>query len=495
MISPDSPGFGNSTRQAAASASNWLVGLERDGAGSAATHAVQFYEDDAFLVAVVADFFAGAVAAGQSMVLIATPSHRDAILDRMRDAGLPVDRALGSGRLTVLDALETLAAVMDEGRPDAARFRRTIGPALADARLRSARTTVRAFGEMVDILWSEGNAAGALELERLWNELADTHGFSLLCAYSMRHFSRESDARGLQSICGHHAHVIPTESYTRASDAARMVEIALLQQRALALESEIEHRKELEQSLRAALEAAETANRAKSDFLAVMSHELRTPLNAIAGHVQLLELGLRGPISEPQREALGRVQRSQRRLLSLIDNLLDFASADAGRLAYELKVLPLAALVNDAVSALAPLLAAKQLTCVVDLGGCGDPPAVRADPEKVHRILVNLLTNAVNFTPEGGRIRIACESNSEAVSIHVRDTGIGIPVSKLESIFEPFVQLATRTYGHRDGVGLGLAMSRALARGMKGDLRARSGEGEGATLTLTLRRGPERDEE
>lgn len=176
---------------------------------------------------------------------IATPPHRDAILGRMRDATLPVDRALRSGRLTVLDAFEILSAFMREGRPDPTRFRDTPGPVLADARLRSARTTVRAFGEMVDLLWSEGNADGALQLEHLWNDLADTHGFSLLCAYSMRNFSRESHALVLQSICAHHAHVIPTESYTQANDGARMVEIALLQQRALALESEIEHRKEL----------------------------------------------------------------------------------------------------------------------------------------------------------------------------------------------------------------------------------------------------------
>ena len=489
MISPDSPQYGGTTQHPTPSATNWLVGLERNGAGSVATHAVQFYEDDTFLAVVVADFFAGAIATGQSMVLIATPAHRDAILDRMRGASLPIDRALGSGRLTVLDAFETLASFMKDGLPDAARFRALIGPVLADARLRSAHTTVRAFGEMVDILWSEGNAEGALQLEQLWNDLADTHGFSLLCAYSMRNFSHESHAVALQSICAHHAHVIPTESYTQANDGARMVEIALLQQRALALESEIEHRKDLERSLRDALESAEMANRAKSDFLAVMSHELRTPLNAIGGHVQLLELGLHGPITDAQREALGRVQRSQHHLLSLINNLLNFSRVDAGRVDYELKSLALAPLVDEVVSLLSPLLESKQLTCAVKLDADGDAPTVRVDPEKLHQILINLLTNAIKFTPDGGRITIDCEAAGDAVSIHVRDTGIGIPATKLDSIFEPFVQLATRTHGHRDGVGLGLAISRALARGMNGELRARSEQGEGATLILTVPRG------
>ena len=110
------------------------------------------------------------------------------------------------------------------------------------------------------------------------------------------------------------------------------------------------------------------------------------------------------------------------------------------------------------------------------------------DPHRVDQILVNLLTNAIKFTPDGGRITIASETTDDAVSIHVHDTGIGIPAQKLESIFEPFVQLATRTHGHRDGVGLGLAISRALARGMNGELRAKSGTGEGATLTLTVPR-------
>jgi signal transduction histidine kinase len=239
---------------------------------------------------------------------------------------------------------------------------------------------------------------------------------------------------------------------------------------------------------------AEAASRAKSEFLAVMSHELRTPLNAIGGHVQLLEMGIHGAVTAQQHEALLRIARSQRHLLTLINNVLNLAHIESGHVEYAVMDVPIAPLLHDVTQMLEPLLTAKTLTCTVQ--GPKVAPIegfiARADREKLQQILLNLLTNSIKFTPAGGRIVVTPEYDPhtpDVISIQVRDTGIGIDPGQLDSIFEPFVQLRTgRTIGQQEGVGLGLAISRDLARGMKGDLLAESVLGDGATFTLRLPR-------
>ncbi len=253
-----------------------------------------------------------------------------------------------------------------------------------------------------------------------------------------------------------------------------------------------------EQEARAEAEAAradaEAANRAKAQFLAAMSHELRTPLNAIAGYAELMEMGIRGPVTPEQREDLSRVRRAGQHLQSLINDILNHARLEAGRVGYDIQDVRLDAVVADVEALVAPQLRARSLAFSHD--ACApDPPdrphAVRADPEKVRQILLNLLTNAIKFTAPGGRIALACEAGGDAgsglVRLRVTDTGRGIAPGALAQIFEPFVQVERhRTPESQQGVGLGLAISRDLARGMGGDLTAESTPGVGSTLTLTL---------
>ena len=234
--------------------------------------------------------------------------------------------------------------------------------------------------------------------------------------------------------------------------------------------------------------AADEANHAKSQFLAVMSHELRTPLNAIGGYAQLIELGVHGPINQQQREALERITRSQRHLLGLINDVLNLARIEAGRVEYAIEEVRIA----DAVAAVMPMIetqmASAELTSDVSI----DPNlAARADREKVQQILINLLTNAVKFTPAGGTVKTFAEPDvpNRQVRVSVADSGIGIPTDKLKNVFEPFVQVDVGHTRRREGSGLGLAISRDLARGMGGDLRVISEVGRGSTFTLVLPAG------
>ena len=233
---------------------------------------------------------------------------------------------------------------------------------------------------------------------------------------------------------------------------------------------------------------AEDANRAKSAFLAAMSHELRTPLNAIGGYVQLLEMGIHGPITDAQRDALVKIVRSQRHLLRLINDVLNLSRIEAGRVDYNLEVFPLREVVDAVMPMVEPQLATRGLRREIDV-----PPelAAYADREKTQQILLNLLSNASKFTPSDGCVSVDAFVDSERedrVYLRVRDTGVGIPANRLEDVFEPFVQVDVSHARRAEGTGLGLAISRDLARGMRGDLRARSEEGQGSSFTLSLPR-------
>ncbi len=241
-----------------------------------------------------------------------------------------------------------------------------------------------------------------------------------------------------------------------------------------------------------ARDEAERANRAKSELLAHASHDLRTPLNAISGYTELLELEILGPINDAQRDALARVQRSQRHLLALINDLLHFTKLESGNVEFDFAEIDLAIIASEVAALLRDGAATKgiELRCESERG-------VRAwaDEEKVFQVVLNLVRNAVKFTSNAGEvvIRVAEEEGGERSSVTVTDNGIGIPPDKVDAIFEPFTQLGRSFSRPQEGSGLGLAISRELTRAMGGVLQVSSTPGRGSTFTLTLpRRRPAR---
>jgi PAS domain S-box-containing protein len=230
---------------------------------------------------------------------------------------------------------------------------------------------------------------------------------------------------------------------------------------------------------------ADNANRAKSEFLAAMSHDLRTPLNAIGGYADLVRDGLYGPVTEAQVSAMQRIRRAEDHLLTLINDILSYAKIEAGRLTIDLTDVPVNHMLGELRTLIAPQVDAKGLKYEFRPG-----PAdvmMRADRERATQILLNLLTNAVKFTVDGA-ITVDYDATDDDVIIRVRDTGPGIAPDRMATIFDPFVQAGRFGEPRKEGVGLGLAISRELARAMGGDLTAVSQLGSGSTFTVRLPR-------
>ena len=373
-----------------------------------------------------------------------------------------VDSIRGFPAFTQPDLIADDRIIMYEA--EAAGTPWTVGVALPLARLTSGpRDLVNSFAMISLVLLALGASAVWLISRRITTPLARLTS------------AAEAMARGVYS-----QRVSETGDYEIARLGASF--------NRMATEVEAANKKLLDaaDSAEKAQIVAEDANAAKANFLAAMSHELRTPLNAIAGYVELLEMGLRGPLTDEQQIDLNRIKRSQQYLLGLIEQVLVFTQLEAHQVAIHLEDVWLDEVLRDAETMVRPQISAKG----IEYSYLSQDPelVVRADREKMQQIVLNLITNGAKYTNPGGRVTVSSQSRNGSVHVSVSDTGPGIPEKMLTHIFEPFVQLDRRLNQPREGVGLGLTISRDLARAMGGDLVVDSTLGVGSTFTLVLPR-------
>jgi signal transduction histidine kinase/CheY-like chemotaxis protein len=444
-------------------------------------HVVQFYDDDALLAGAAGRFLAHGLRAGEALVVIATPEHTASIEESLAATGIDVSASRAAGELVTIDAAGALSRFMVGDEPDWDRFDSVVGGAVARSIATSASGRVRAYGEMVDVLWRKGQRRGAVRLEEFWDRLRAQYPISLLCAYVMGNFFSESHSDDFRHVCDLHERVIPANDCGGDRDA-RTREISLLQQRALALETELFHRKELEEALRCAREQAETASRAKDEFLAMLGHELRNPLSPILTALELMKLRDNGRVTREQ----AIVERQTRHLIRLVDDLLDVSRVARGVLELRRARVDLRDVLAKATDIASPLLEMRRHHFDVQA-----PPRgalfLHADEARLAQVIANLLTNSAKYTPPGGHVSVRARRDDAEVVLEVRDDGNGIAPELLPHVFDLFVQGRQPLDRNDGGLGIGLALVRSLVQLHGGTVTAQSeGAGKGCVFTVRL---------
>ncbi len=448
------------------------------------SHLVRYYDGDVALIEEIGEFLIAGLAAGESAVVVATPTHRDGIERHLKGQGIKVAEARRASRYVALDAAETLARITTDGWPDAVRFGEIVGGAVGRATAAGSAMHVRAFGEMVALLWADGRRDAAIRLEELWNDLASGHSFSLMCGYPLAAFGAHSDAAAFAAVSGLHTTVLPTEAYTRLADPdERLLEVAALQQKAAALEAEVLHRRALEQELTAKVNELADVDRRKDEFLAMLGHELRNPLAPVRAALEVMRLRA----DDPQRTANARevVGRQIAHMTRLVDDLLDVSRITRGQIELREESVGLAALVERAVEVARPLIDERGHRLTLELPEV--PVVFRGDHSRLEQVLANLLSNAAKYTDVGGRIRLRAAVEGDQVVVSVRDNGEGLAPELRERVFDLFVQGPDTRSMARGGLGLGLTLVRRLVQLHGGTIEARSdGPGAGSEFIIRL---------
>jgi signal transduction histidine kinase/CheY-like chemotaxis protein len=450
-------------------------------------HIVQFYEDDEFLIGSLSDWFGEGLEAGHACIGIMTAGHMTALESRFVSMGLQPESLRKQGRLICLDAASTLAKLSVNGWPDQSLLAKEIEGSVAGLR---DHAKVRAFGEMVALLWHERKWRAAIRLEEIWNEFLKLHSFSLCCAYPIRSVATEEELFGLCKVHEMHSMVIPAESYSAlSSPAERLRSVTVLQHKAQLLEAEKvgrqaaeESRDQLEQQLRAKLDELAEADRRKDEFVAMLGHELRNPLAATFNAIVAAE------IDESHREhALSIAHRQIDQLARLLDALLDVERITRGKIELKRDVLQVGNTLRDAIEAAQSEIDAQRHIWSVRITQPAEGALINADLTRLRQAISNLIHNASKFTPDGGSIDILVQVESSEVAIRMRDSGIGITPELLPHVFELFTQAERsldRKYG---GLGIGLTLVKRIVDMHGGRVTAKSaGPGKGSEFEIYL---------
>jgi signal transduction histidine kinase len=435
------------------------------------SHLVELYEDEEILAETVAEFLAPALGGGGVAVIVATPEHRRSFTVALCAADLDVAAARRAGRLVELDARETLSRFMVDTSPDPGLFEEVIGGLLATMPAMSGDLFV--YGEMVALLWDDGNGAAAIALEDLWNDLAARHRFSLLCGYPASAFVCDEATADFLRICEQHSGVIPAESLSALDPDLQHRSVTRLQQQAAAARTEREE-------LRQALERVRELERLRSEFLAMVVHDIRGPLAVTAGYLDLLKQRRDQIAPERIDEFIANGLQAARRIEHLVNDMLTATSLEACEFSYHLRVLDLGALVESVVEQFAGATGANvEVTITPSL-----PPVV-ADSDRQAQILENLLTNAVRFSAPGSPVWVVVGRAPDGMlRVSVTDRGVGFDMSEANKLFSPFGRVRDKASGA--GTGLGLYIAKALVEGQGGSITATSIRDHGSTFSYTV---------
>jgi signal transduction histidine kinase len=425
------------------------------------------------------DYIVDGLAADDAIVVAATQAHHELLADAVAAAGVNLDDAIAEGQYVYLDAASLLDTFMVDGMPDQVRFDHVIGKIIAD--VSEGGRLVRAFGEMVALLWDEGNVEATIALEDCWNKLAESHNFTLYCAYPMSAFEGDPDGASFDAVCNTHSSVVPSENFSALADPeARLRAVAELQQSTKSRARELEALKQKERELEAALARVHELEQVRSEFLAMVVHDIRSPAAVLSGLLDILKGTIRG--DEDNGELVRRSIASSKQLLALIDDMSTVSKIESGRFTFKNRRVDLGGIVRETVGTFA------QAWPEVDFRLALAPhlPEARGDQLRQVQILGNLLTNAVKFSPKGSAISISVGRRRDELVVRVRDNGYGIPTEDVTSLFRPFSRLGDSPWRDVKGSGLGLYICKLLVEGQGGEIWVEQRPGGGTTFAYTV---------
>ncbi len=464
-------------------------------------HSVHFYDDPDGLFEKVARFLSSGLTSGDRLLVIATASHRENITARL-DPAL-VSRALTTRHLVVLDAHEVLGTIMVGETVDADSFHALLDRLLAELRRDAPSARVRAYGEMVDVLWHAGRPSAALHLEELWEDAIRQHDLRLLCAYAMAHFVGEENLVALAAVCDRHTHVIHSENEPPAESVPSIRADVSVEQRIHALETELRHRKGLEAALRQALQErsrveaelresihrereartkAEQNDAFKEQFIAILGHDLRNPLNTILTTARLMTM--RGELPPESTRRLDRVIVSGVRMQRMIEQILDVTSDrldDGIRVALDpaQDIGVLATTIADEVRGAHP---GRKIDVLID-----GPCIATVDGPRVEQVLRTLLGNAIAHGDVERPVRVLVSGREDALTIEVHNFGAPIAEDERALLFEPFKR-SRKSKGRSEGLGLGLYIAQRIVSAHGGTLEAETSAERGTSFRFTIPR-------
>jgi signal transduction histidine kinase len=447
------------------------------------THVVQFYEEDSFLLDSLTKTIGTTLMAGDVAFVVATPAHRQGLADRLKTLGLDVEVSAKLGRYCALDAAETLSGFIVNGVLNEPLFHSFVKYIFSSVRPTGEAKPPRvvAFGEMVALLWADGNIDAALKLEQLWNDLVRSHSLQLYCAYPMKCFDQQSHSQAFLNLCAEHTHVVPTENYTAlASENDRLRHISILEQRARAAETETAGRLRAEEALRRSEKLAASGRLAAS-----IAHEINNPLEAISNAIYLA----RTCPAEESATYLELADQELARVAQITKQTLGFyrETATPG-------TVRLSALLDDLLLLFKRKFEAKNLSVKKQYRNELEIWGLEGE---LRQVFANQIVNAIYAMPQNGCLTIRIRRSkswsngqSPGTAVTLIDNGSGIPQEALPKIFDPFF-----TTKQDVGNGLGLWITHDIVTRHGGTIRARSKIRPDASGTIFTTFLPHHEEE